>query len=98
VTEKKHVIGYQEEISEVAKKVIRLCNIPIPNSNIMDGDFSTQSVSVRHSILVKLCSSAPFSETCKIVVPVVIAGFPFMLFDDEFYQRVDPPPLYCPSK
>ncbi len=65
----------------------------------MDPDIQTSILEVKHAIELKLMSTAKFSEKVKLVLPVVIAGFPYLLFEEALMRRsVDTLPRYNPTE
>ncbi|KAH6568761.1 hypothetical protein BASA62_005260 [Batrachochytrium salamandrivorans] len=94
-TERIHKINFSERIGATTRKITRLVQFPIPSSSIISPDISTPVLQVTHSIGFKVQSCAPWSRICKVYLPIVIAGFPFTLFDDHLFRRsVDTLPIY----
>jgi hypothetical protein len=60
----------------------------------MDPDIDTAILKVTHAIDIKIRSAAPYSKVVKIQMPIVIAGFPFYLFEDADINSVATLPLY----
>ncbi|XJO78665.1 hypothetical protein BDV3_003070 [Batrachochytrium dendrobatidis] len=98
-TERIHKINFSERIGATTRKITRLVQFPIPASSVISPDISTPVLQVTHSIGFKVQSCAPWSQTCKVYLPIVIAGFPFTLFDDNLLRRsVDTLPIYDGSR
>ncbi|KAH6562144.1 hypothetical protein BASA60_011222 [Batrachochytrium salamandrivorans] len=85
-TERIHKINFSERIGATTRKITRLVQFPIPSSSIISPDISTPVLQVTHSIGFKVQSCAPWSRICKVYLPIVIAGFPFTLFDDHLFR------------
>jgi hypothetical protein len=84
-TERTHILNYQEILT--GSEITRIINFPVPNTPTMDGDLSTALVTVTHSLQVVVRGLKPFSRPVKIVVPLVVGGFSFMLFDQMLVRR-----------
>ena len=94
-TEHIHRLNFCETIGSGTRKITRLIHFPIPPASLMSPFIHTPILRVNHVISFKVSSSAPFSRVTKVVVPIIIGGFPFVLFDDAAHQRsVDTLPIY----
>ena len=81
----------------LVQKITRRLNFTIPNSPILDPDISSRLIDVVHVLQVQLVLDTRFKRKLKIEVPLIIAGFPYMLFEESLYRPVDALPLYEPG-
>ncbi|KAI8916432.1 immunoglobulin E-set [Gorgonomyces haynaldii] len=94
-TEIIHKIPFSEHIPADIKHCTRLIQLPIPNHPILDPDISTSIIKVTHVIQVDVKSLGAFPRHVKLQLPLIIAGFPYMLFDEMLYRKsVDTLPVY----
>ncbi|KAL2913972.1 hypothetical protein HK105_206563 [Polyrhizophydium stewartii] len=94
-TERIHKINFSERIPGDVRKITRLVQFPVPSAAVISPTIFTPILQVTHVIGFKIQSAAPWSSVYKIQLPVIIAGFPFTLFDDNLNRRsVDTLPLY----
>ncbi|KAI8900078.1 hypothetical protein BC833DRAFT_537233 [Globomyces pollinis-pini] len=97
-TERIHQLNYAENFPPALREINRLIQFPIPPSSIMDPDIDTNILKVTHVVDFKIQSMARFSSVIKMQIPIVVAGFPFLLFEDSMLRRsVDTLPRYVPS-
>ncbi|KAJ3261339.1 Arrestin domain-containing protein 4 [Boothiomyces macroporosus] len=97
-TERIHRLNYSEEFPPSIREINRLIQFPIPPSSIMNPDIDTSILKVQHFFDIKIQSGARFSSIIKIQLPVVVGGFPYLLFEDSMMRRsVDTLPRYVPS-
>ena len=62
---------------------------------IMDPDINTTIIDVIHTVEMKITSTTKYSKHVKVKIPIVIAGFPYLLFEEAITRRsVDTLPLY----
>lgn len=94
ITEKIHKLNYSEKFSSDLREINRLIMFPIPGTTVIDPDITTSILKVTHSIHIKMKSFARFSKQVKFVIPICIAGFPYLLFEEAFLRSVDTLPLY----
>lgn len=91
-TEKIHCLNYSEYIPPSITEINRVINMKIPPTSIMEPDIDTLILKVKHFIDIKVQSVAKFSKVVKVQVPLVITGFPFLLF--EPFEETTPLPRY----
>ncbi|KAJ3324421.1 Coiled-coil domain-containing protein 17 [Boothiomyces sp. JEL0866] len=97
-TERIHRLNYSEEFPPSIREINRLIQFPIPASSVMNPDIDTSILKVQHFFDIKIQSGARFSSIIKIQLPVVVGGFPYLLFEDSMMRRsVDTLPRYVPS-
>lgn len=83
-----HIIPYTETISHTGH-ASRMVRFPIPET--MDADNETKLITVTHRVQVDVRFG---KKRLKLTVPIVICGFPFMLFDDHLTQVTEQLPVY----
>ncbi|KAJ3338450.1 Arrestin domain-containing protein 4, partial [Kappamyces sp. JEL0680] len=94
-TERIHRLNYSEHFPPDIREIHRLIRFPIPPTSLMDADITTAIIRVTHSIDINLLSSAPMSKVVKISLPIVIGGFPYLLFEEGMMRRsIDTLPMY----
>jgi hypothetical protein len=94
-TEKIHKLAYSEFIPAQIREIERVIQFPIPQTKLMDPDIDTSILKVSHLIDIKIQSAARFSTPEKIQVPLIITGFPHLLFEDALLRRsIDTLPIY----
>jgi hypothetical protein len=97
-TEKIHKLAYSEFVPFQLRDIVRSIQFPIPKIHIMDPDIDTKILRVTHCIHVEIQSAATYSRPVKVQVPLIITGFPHLLFEDSFLRRsVDTLPIYAQS-
>ena len=93
-TELVYIYPFLENLDSKATDISRLIKIGIPNQPIMSPDVSSSILSVSHFIQIKIRQDSIFMPIIKLKIPIVIAGFPFMLFDADLRRSIDTLPIY----
>lgn len=86
MTSRIHRLKFTEQYSHSTRKVSRVINFPIPSTNIMAPSITTAILDVSHVVIVKVSSTAKLSKLVKLQVPIVIAGFPAVYFDNNIMR------------
>ncbi|KND02924.1 uncharacterized protein SPPG_02005 [Spizellomyces punctatus DAOM BR117] len=98
-TERIHRLAFTEHYPSTTRRVSRVINFPIPSTNIMSPSINTTILDVTHLLIVKVLSKAKFSKPIKVELPIVIAGFPAVYFDNNLTRMsVDTLPPYEQSE
>jgi hypothetical protein len=87
-------LAYSEFVPHQIRDIERNIQFPIPQTKIMDPDIDTTILKVTHCIDIKIQSASKFSRPVKVQVPLVITGFPHLLFED-MRRSVDILPIYA---
>ncbi|KAI8821826.1 S-antigen, N-terminal domain-containing protein [Fimicolochytrium jonesii] len=93
-TERIHRLNFTETFSSKTRRINRIINFPIPSSCIMPPSIKSVILNVTHVLVVKITSTASFSKSLKIQLPIVITGFPAVYFDPQPTFSVDTLPMY----
>ncbi|KAI9008399.1 hypothetical protein BC832DRAFT_423010 [Gaertneriomyces semiglobifer] len=86
VTERIHRLSFSEHYSHLTRRINRVINFPIPSTSIMSPTITTSILDVSHVIIVKVVSRARLSKPVKVELPIVIAGFPAVYFDNYVFR------------
>ncbi|TPX58157.1 hypothetical protein SpCBS45565_g08062 [Spizellomyces sp. 'palustris'] len=98
-TERIHRLAFTEHYPSTTRRVSRVINFPIPSTNIMSPSINTTILDVTHLLIVKVLSKAKFSKPIKVELPIMIAGFPAVYFDNNLTRlSVDTLPPYEQSE
>ncbi|KAI8897682.1 hypothetical protein BC833DRAFT_592711 [Globomyces pollinis-pini] len=98
VTNCVHSLSYSENFDADLENIQRFIQFPIPPTILMNPDVDTNLITVHHEIEICFKSIVRFSSVVTIQLPIVIAGFPSMLFEDSWMRRsIDTLPEYYTS-
>lgn len=101
-TQRVHILNYTEVIlapKSFSTHVSRCIHFPIPNTPIMNGDMHSSLLNITHLLQFTVKSLKPWSRRVKVNVPLVVGGFPFMLFDQMLVRTsLDTLPVYLNSE
>ncbi|KAI8811430.1 hypothetical protein BJ742DRAFT_674812, partial [Cladochytrium replicatum] len=100
ITEKIHKLDFSETYSPDTRSVSRMINFAVPGANVLAPSIRTSVIDVRHYLCIKVSTMtnrivAGPNRTAKIVIPIIIAGFPIIPMDvDPFRISMDALPMY----